>query len=289
MAGGAKKWFIGCGIGCGVMLLILLGLGTVGFLGVKEAMNRGENMEASFDRLREEYGRPGEYTPPLDGVVPDDRMAAFLSIREAMAADRQKIGDILRTLDGHEVNGKKPGGIAKAKAGFQLIPGLMDFVSNRTDAMLEGGMGLGEYLYIYSLSYYSLLGVDLTDGPGFTLSDNGQGNDDGPVVWSVEAGDEDEGSVQEKRERKIRRYLHSLQLKMARNQLAALEERGEAGQLRDDLQAEIGRMEAETLRLLWETDMPDRIRNGLELYRTELEDSYDPMVNMLESGLVEAD
>lgn len=287
MAGGAKKWFVGCGIGCGVILLITLGVGTLGVLGVKKAVNRGENIEASFDTLRERYGRPGEFTPQPDGALAADRMEVFLDIRDGMTADRQAMGDLLRTLD--DDNGPK---LAKVKAGFKLIPGLMDFISHRTDAMLEGGMGLGEYLYIYSLSYPVLLQKSLTDGPSFTLadSDSDNGDDNHGFHWSVDADADGPRDVSADRERKIRTYLHRIQLKMAENQLAALEAAGLMGeQSFADLQAEIGRMQSENLRLLWETDMPETIRRSLEPYRDRLETQYDPMVNLLESGLVEAD
>ena len=289
MAGEAKKWFIGCGIGCGVVLLIFIGLGTVGFLGIKGAIDRGENIEASFETLQAEYGRPGEFTPALDGSIPPARMETFLDIRDDLAAARKEIGDVLRTLDDREVDGQKPGNLAKIKAGLRLIPGLMEFISTRTEAMLEGGMGLGEYLYIYSLSYPVWLQKDLTDGPGFTLSDSGSDSGDGGIQINSDWSSDDSGDVEGQREEKIRRYLNRVQLKMARNQLAALQARGDEGPALADLQAEIERMEAESGRLLWETGLPEAIRLSLEPYRERLEGQYDPMVNMLESGLVEAD
>ncbi len=289
MAGTAKKWFIGCGIGCGVMLLLVLGLGTAGYFGIKGAIDRGENIEASFEQLEAEYGAPGEYTPDPALMVAADRMDVFLGIREEMAPQRKAMGDLLRTLDGQEVDGRKPGGLAKAKAGFRLIPDLMDFIGQRSRTLLEGGMGLGEYLYIYSLSYPVLLEKDLQAGPGFTLASEGDDEENGGFHWRMDPDAEGSLDVKADRELKIRTYLHRIQLKMARNQLAALQATGgdEAGAAA--LEAEIGRMESETRRLLWETDMPESLRRSLEPYRDRLEAQYDPMVNILESGLVEAE
>ena len=37
------------------------------------------------------------------------------------------------------------------------------------EALLEVGMGPGEYMYVYSVAYYSWLGKSPADGPSFTL------------------------------------------------------------------------------------------------------------------------
>jgi len=45
MAGAGKKWLIGCGIGCGFFVLIMGGIGTVGYFGVKKFADRAERIE----------------------------------------------------------------------------------------------------------------------------------------------------------------------------------------------------------------------------------------------------
>ena len=35
MASGVQKWLVGCGIGCGLMILAAGGIGTCGYVGVK--------------------------------------------------------------------------------------------------------------------------------------------------------------------------------------------------------------------------------------------------------------
>jgi hypothetical protein len=283
MAGAAKKWFIGCGIGCGLFLLIIGGIGTVSYLGIKQAVDHGEDIEAGFEELRAEYGAPSDFVPEPDGAVPSDRMEVFLAARDAMAADRKVAGDILRTLDGQDVDGKTPNFIDKAKAGIQLIPSMMTFIDQRNQALLNQGMGLGEYLYIYTLSYYVLLDRDLADGPGFNVSGEEE-NSDG-FRW--ETGEGKSGDTRVNREKQIRRYLHSIHLAMARNQLQAIENRGAPAELRQQLEAEMALMRDEPLRLLWETGMPSAMQLSLEMYRDQLEASYDEMVNVLESGLIE--
>ena len=287
MAGTAKKWFIGCGIGCGLFLLLIAGAGTVGYFGVRQAIDRGEDIEAGFEQLRAEYGGPGDYIPAPDGSVPADRMEVFLAARQDMAIDRKQIGDILRTLDDQEVDGAKPGFIQKTKAGIQLIPSLMTFIDLRSHALLNAGMGLGEYLYIYSLSYYNLLARDLADGPSFQITGEDQDGDNNGFHWDVGPSSSDGGSTTDEREKVIRRYLHRIHLQMARNQLEGLDGLTGDQEDRTRLVAEIAALEDESLRLFWETGMPAALRESLEPYRDRLEASYDPMVNVLESGLVE--
>ncbi len=211
-------------------------------------------------------------------------MEVFLAARDFMSADRKTAGDVLRTLDGAEVDGKSPNFIDKAKAGINLIPSMMTFIDQRNQALLEQGMGLGEYLYIYSMSYYGMLKKDLVDGPSFQISGDDNGDNDG-FRWETSAGDSDDSKAD--RAKKIRRYLHGIHLSMARNQLENMDQNGDTGGIRDQLEAEIATMIEEPLRLLWETGMPSAMQMSLEVYRDRLAASYDPMVNILESGLVE--
>lgn len=284
MAGAAKKWALGCGIGCGLFILIIAGVGTVSYLGIKQAVDNGENIEAGFEDLRITYGGPAEFVPEPDGAVPSSRMEVFLATREAMANARQEAGDVLRTLDGQDVDGKSPNFIDKAKAGIQLIPTMMTFIDQRNQALLQQGMGLGEYLYIYSLSYYNLLGKDPGDGPGFTLSGDDDHND-GPIRWETPGSSSSDTRAD--RVKRARQYLHRIHLAMANNQLEAIDQRGADEGVREQLVAEIALMEDEPLRLLWETGLPTGLQMSLEVYRDQLEGSYDAMINALESGLVE--
>lgn len=288
MAGGARKWLLGCGIGCGVMVLLAAGVGTVGFLGVRKAMDRGKDIESGYEELKARYGAPEDFVPAPDGAVPAGRMLAFLAAREALAADRQVAGDILRTLDGQSADGTPPGFLQKAQAGFRLVPVMMDFVERRNQALTAQGLGLGEYYYIYSLAYFNLLGKDLADGPSFTVTSHDEGGDNRGFQWEAGKNDRSEDS-RDDRERSIRRYLHGVQLQMARNQLEGLTALGGDEADRQRLEAEVAALGNDPRRLLWETGLPEAVRASLEPYRAQLEATYDPMTNVLEAGLVDTD
>jgi hypothetical protein len=289
MAGAGKKWLVGCGIGCGLLVLVLGGIGTVGFLGVKKFADRADRIEGTFDRMDAEYGRPSDFVPELDGHVPPGRMEVFLAVREEMRPTQQEVSGLFRTLDGEGDSGV----IAKVKAGMKFIPSLLIFIEERNNIMLSKGMGVGEYQYIYSLAYYGLLGKDPSDGPGFTVTGDGEDHGGDGWRWSVE-GDSDEESVAEDRARELRGFVNRIQSRVVNNQLQALDEAGFVADLdfdvwRAELAAEAAAMDRESLRLLWEEDLPAQIRASLEPYRDRLDATYDDMTSILEMGLVEHD
>jgi hypothetical protein len=290
MAGAGKKWLLGCGIGCGLIVLVFAGIGTVGYFGVKKFADRAERIDETFDRMDAEYGQPSDFVPEIDGHVPADRMEVFLAVRDEMRGVQQEVSDLFRTLDGDSGAGV----IDKVKAGMKFIPSLFIFIEERNNIMLDHGMGVGEYQYIYSLAYYSLLGKDPADGPRFTVvSDDEEHQPDG-WRWKIKAGDDDEAEIAEKRAREVRRFVNRVQSRVVENQLEALDEAGYVAGLdfetwRAELAAEAAAMARESLRFLWEEGLPAQIRDSLEPYRTRLDATYDEMTSILEMGLVEHD
>ncbi|MCK9997040.1 MAG: hypothetical protein KAH56_12275 [Candidatus Krumholzibacteria bacterium] len=288
MAGTGKKWFIGCGIGCGLMVLITAGIGTVGFFSFKGLKDRTDRIEVTYNRMDAEYGQPSEFTPQIDGRIPADRMGIFLAVRNDVQPVQQEVSGLFRTLDGTD----GAGWMAKAKAGMKFIPSLLVFIEERNQIMLDHGMGVGEYQYIYALAYYGLLGKNLSDGPGFTVASD-EDQDEENWRWEVNAGErDDEEEIREKREREVRRFVNRVQSQVLANQLVALD--AHAGHLdgldfdvwREEVAAEAAAMARESLRLLWEEGLPVQTRESLEPYRDQLDATYDEMTSILEMGLV---
>ena len=290
MAGAGKKWLIGCGIGCGFFVLVMGGIGTVGYFGVKKFADRAERIEGTFDRMDAEYGQPSDFVPEIDGRVPVPRMEVFLAVRDEMGGVQQEVSGLFRTLDGDG----DAGVIDKVKAGMKFIPSLLIFIEERNNIMLNHGMGVGEYQYIYSLAYYGLLGKDPSDGPGFEVVGEEHEQNGDSWRWDINAGEEDEEDVAAKREREVRRFVNRVQSRVLKNQLEALDKAGSVTGLdfdvwRAELAAEAEAMDRESLRFLWEEGLPGQIRASLEPYRVRLEETYDDMTSILEMGLVEHD
>ena len=287
MASTSKKWFIGCGIGCGLIILISAGIGGGLYFAFKDVAGEAESIEESFEAMETAFGSPFDFTPQPDGSIAPERMDAFLAARAATAESRDKMESILLLLDDDEgSSGEKKKGnmLDKIKAGMKLIPATMTFIKERNEFLVEQGMGSGEYTYIYSMAYFNFLDKPLTDGPSFQMT--GDDGDEGGASWRVNT-DGGEDDTRQKREKEIRRHLHRMQMSFLDNQLDILSASSEGFEdLRAALEAEKESMESARRRLLWEENFPEAIRRSLEPYRVELDESYSPVLNVLEVGMV---
>jgi hypothetical protein len=280
----AQKWLIGCGIGCGVIIILAIAVGIGGFFFVKSIVDEFEEMDQVADVLEERYGKMREYSPEPGGEIPSYRIETFLEVREAFAQSRENIEktlvDLASQQDKPEIEVKRPGNILYIiRTGVGLIPQIAEFFKNRNLALLEEEMGLGEYYYIYVVAYYSWLGKAPEDGPPFRIS----GDDERDDFW-----DEDEEDVREMRRERIRRRINRLILSMLRNQLDKLAERASSEvpeSWRSALESEIEAMESDRYRLPWRDGLPDVLESSFRPFRDRLEASYNPMANALEVAM----
>ncbi|MBK8167517.1 MAG: hypothetical protein IPK64_16355 [bacterium] len=279
MAGSAKNWLIGCGVGCGLLVALVLGLGTAGFFGVRHVMDRAERLEAASDSLATLHGSPGAWAPPADGTLAASRVEAFLEARRQMAPARERASRTFATLDGGG------GGVtAKVGAGVSLVPHILSLIEARDRALLAVGMGPGEYRFLYTVAYFGLLGKDPADGPGFMVSGNGAGDGDGRQ-WTVGTrhGEQDDGDVRRRRGEAVRESLNRTQAANLRRQLEQLEAAGGGDPAwRQALTAEVAALSSDPQRLAWEQDLPARLRDTLEPFRDRLEQAYDPTTGAME-------
>ncbi len=274
-----KKWLIGCGIGCGVIILILIALGITGYMFFKNIADEFKDYDALMTTLTERYGSIKEFAPNPDGTISPERVEAFLAVREAFSAVREKLETSFKTLQDRvgqsEIEVKKPKNIFQMiKTGMGLIPQVGQFMKGRNQALLDAGMGMGEYYYIYSISFYSWLGYLPEDGPDFEIV----GPDD-----ERSSGDQEE-VLEERRDTTLRR-LHRMLLPMLYNQLEKLSTTDSLGisqEWRESLEAEIKAMEADRFRLPWQDGLPSVIESSLKPFRYRLEQSYNKMTNPLE-------
>jgi len=277
-----KKWFMGCGIGCGVIVVILLVLLVLGFFFVKDMVYKFEETGELTNSLKDLYGEIEDYTPSPDGRISYERMEAFLYVRESMALVRDKLEysisilDSTRKQEGRE-DVKRPGQVIRAvKAAFGLIPGIGDFYAQRSQALLDVEMGLGEYMYIYILSYYSMLEKPPGDGPGFHLVQNDK-------EWRFDEWDKEDNI--EERNVMMTERINQLILSMLKNQLPQLDSpatTSEEDEWRGAFLAEIQSLEGDVRRIPWQDGLPFVIEASFRPFPTRLENSYSSMVNILE-------
>jgi len=146
-------------------------------------------------------------------------------------------------------------------------------------AVREEGMGMGEYYYLYTVSYYSWLGKPILDGHDFQI----RGDDEGYRFndWEGEESDE-------VRQDMTLRWLHRIILPMLHNQYEKLtggDVPGAQRQWQRALEAEMEAMESNRYRLVWQDGLPEVIGKSLEPFKQRLEASYSPLTNGMEIAL----
>jgi len=280
-----KNWLVGCGIGCGAVLVIFLILAITGVVFIKNTVSLFKDSSDIADTLTGLYGEIEDFTPGPDGSIDQTRIEMFLSVREKTATVRERLERALSILEeakgtGEEGAVRTPGqGFRAVKTAFGLIPQIGEFLAGRNQALLKAEMGLGEYLYIYSLAYFSWLERSPGDGPGFRILQHGEG-------WSTRRWEEEEN--QEDILREMRRRINHLLLPMLRNQLARLREQAASESLsswESRLEAEIFALERESIRIPWQDGLPERTISSLRSFRQRFLDLYSPETNIIELAL----
>lgn len=276
-----KKWLVGCGIGCAVIILILIVLGVGGYMFFKDLIGEFQVQEELMETLTERYGEIRDFVPEPDGSIDPSRVEAFLSVREAFSPYREKLEISMQELQDRvgksEVEVKKPRNVFEMlKLGFGLVPQIAEFMKFRNQALLDHEMGMGEYFYIYAIAYFAWLGKPPEDGPDFEVMEEGGGS---------RLGEMDIEEIREERRDSMLRRLHRTLLPMLQNQLAKLpatEPSDTRSEWRGLLEAEIKAMEDDRFHLPWEDGLPDVIKASLEPYRDRMEQSYNAMTNPFE-------
>ncbi len=277
-----KNWLIGCGIGCGAIVVLLLVLLALGFFFVKDMVNKFEETGELTNSLKDLYGEIEDYTPSPDGRISYESMEDFLYVRESLVPFRDKLENYISILDSarkqeSREDVKKPRqGLQVIKSVFGLIPGIADFYAQRSQALLDVEMGLGEYMYIYILTYYSMLKKPPGDGPGFHLVQD-------ETDWRFDEWDKEDNI--EERNVKMTEKINQLILSMLKNQLPQMDSpatTSEKDEWRGVFLAEIQSLEDDVRRIPWEDGLPFVIEASFRPFLTRLENSYSSMVNILE-------
>jgi hypothetical protein len=277
MAANARPWLIGCAIGCG-LLVVLMGVIAVGSaFFVRDMVQRVEETRSASEDLDDRFGKVTDFRPAAHGHIDPLRIEAFLEARGLMEPVRTELEDDLGRLAAAEEDGLAASGesaLGMLRSGVGLVQGVFTFNTARSRALLDAGIGPGEYLYIYDLAYYTFLGYSPADGPPFTLV---SGSDD-------QTSGHDAFVIREERLTSIRRRLNRRMLPMLRNQLEDARSSGEDDAWQARLTAEVEAMENSRHRLPWQDGLPDFMAESLEPFREQLAASYSELCNPLETG-----
>ncbi len=179
MAGTGKKWLIGCGVGCGVAIMLNIFL----FVGAGILFTRPMDKAVKSQKiLTENFGEPGDYIPEAGSLSPD-RIEIFLAIRKELmpsCLEFEKATAGFQAMEEIGESEEEPSageifkGLGKVMGSVKgLVMEMGQVVELRNQALVEKNMSMGEYTWIYVLAYYSMLdhipntGVD-SDGGSFS-------------------------------------------------------------------------------------------------------------------------
>jgi hypothetical protein len=266
-----------------VVIIILILAGVGGYLFIKNIVRGFEETEAIMDTLTEHFGKMSDFCPDPDGAIRAEQLEIFLAVRDSTDQVRERLEkamSILSDMDRRDQSGEEPSlpVLTKIKTGIELVPLMAEFIKARTQVLLDEGMGMGEYYYLYVIAYYSWLGKSPADGPPFELMD--EDDEDVGLVWRGRRREH----LEERLDLTLRRLNRQI-LPMLHNQYAKLTEGGipEAKmKWHNTLAAEIEAMESDSFRLPWQDGLPEVLEASLEPYRVRLEETYSALVNPIE-------
>jgi len=278
MAKKVPTWLIGCGIGCLVIVGIVVTLAVASGVFLRNSVKGLQEASDTREELDRQYGQPGEFRPAADGSIPADRMEIFLAVRDATQPARLEIVRTFQSFpmteeEARELESKsffeKIGSVFKiGGTALQLPRAFGKFFQERNQSLIENQMGMGEYTYIYVLAYYGALGHSPQDGP------------EGHKV-SIDTGD---GVKRSMGHSPLSGRIQGDLIDMLSNQLAAIpaETDPDGGAWRRQLRAEIDALDDDPLRIPWQDGLPQAIADSIAPYRERLEKSYERRTNEFE-------
>jgi len=266
------KILAGCGVGCLLATVVLVGVGWMGYRWARMAAEAVESAGRTENQLEERYGKVRDFRPPADVWVPADRMEAFIEVRDAIAEQRAALAESISGLAARDGEGGMVSGLRAARAGVRMAPSTLQFVSARNQALLDVGMGLGEYTWYYWLTYYAWLGHSADESLLHDIMEE-RAESHGGVEMHFDAGMEPDRIAWRLR-RDIRAILQTLETEIASDP--------ERSWLWEPVSSELTSLESDTARVPWQDGLPDALASGLEPYRNRLEGSYSRATNPFE-------
>ena len=239
----------GTAIGCGV--LVVLAIAAV-FIGGGLMMRPFSRAVDTRSELEAEHGPIEKFVPSPSGAVPADRMETFLEVRRKLVAACAKFDRVeaqfhkMEEFDDQEEVSRTEvlkEAFKTTKSAMSMGPLMGEFFTLRNDALLEEGMGLGEFTYIWVVSYHDRIAGGGSESELF-----------GPSL--------------------VNSRVRSDLLAMLVNQHSALKNEDPSSEELAPLKAEIAAMESDPRRLPWQDGLPDVITESIAPFRQRLDELW---------------
>jgi hypothetical protein len=249
MSGPQRGCLRNAAIGCGLAVVFAVAIPVI-----LAIMIMGPLSTAVADRQAGEarFGAQEQFVPPVTGVPTAERVEAFLAVRQELAptcADFWRTEDAVRELEALDEHGEasKLEALGRAltttRRMMAMGPLIGEFYETRNRALLDAGMGLGEYTYLYVLAYRKQI-----------LNPDRELQLFGPEVVNP----------------RVQAALRS----MLEHQLVAATETGADREIEVALEHEIQAMTTDPKRIPWQDGMPAALTDDLAPYRERLDDAF---------------
>lgn len=248
MTEGSGSWVRGCGLGCAGIAV----LAVVAVIGMTVSLRSGfDEAHARRQQLEERSAGETPFTPAPDGTIPADRLEAFLVVRDALAPVRAEFdarddetAEFERLADEEASPKVALPVILRLTRSMMGLPFLFsELESVRNQALLETGMGLEEYTWLYSVVYRDQLA---RSGAATSLFSGSADNE------RIRAG--------------LRVVLH--------RQLEAARAASVGDAWLGALAAEVDALDVAPERLPWQDGLPEPVEASLAPYRERLDAAF---------------
>jgi len=251
---------------------------AVGVAWMRPAIEEVRGAEAAADRLETALGTIDDWTPDVADPLPPERLDVFLAVRSATSPEVAALEAVLADTPPDALTDENTS--AKAKVGAvlrmlrRMIGSVAAYLAARDEALLDAGMGPGEYGWIYVLAYHSWLDAPVDAGPVVTKP---VGRHVSPRTGERLFG-EDHDRYSPSR---VRRAVRRLCVPPFRRMVEAARRTGDPRL--PDLEAELARLESRPDAVPWENGLPPELEAVLAARGTELEGSWRPAVHPFET------
>jgi len=240
--------------GCLIPLVALLVLFCIGSYFTLAPVREAKQLE---QQLNHTLAPVPEFVPAANGAIPAARLEKFLNVRARLLSETGQVQQTLARIQRLETVENESDisareGLGFLKDAFGFLAKFLAFQNARNNALMQEGMGLGEYFYIYVAAYGSRLCPPNEDGS-----------------WPS-----DNRSVSERLTRELAQIL--------RNQLMALETTPGEPELVSALQNEIDLLTSQQRPLPWLAGVPPALAASLTPFRQELDQYYCETTRELE-------
>lgn len=152
--------------GCLLIVIALVFITASGIYFSTAGIRDAKRLEQT---LIDRYDWANNYTPSIDGAIPEQRVEKFIRVRQAVQTQclgYQVVLTSIANLDKIESNEDTTAseaastGMEGFKSAFSAGPKMIEFSNTRNQALVDEEMGIGEYIYIYLTAYGQQLAAE---------------------------------------------------------------------------------------------------------------------------------